>query len=184
MKQVLAIGGRPGTGKSTLIKKLMNQYTDWVRIKPFPLVDAEYSKEADLVIIGKYDEGEVFGGTDKLSMATQPKALEYIATSHDIRVIFEGDRLFNGSFLRDLMEVDDIDLKVLLLKAKEKTLTERYKERGTEQSEQFLNSRQTKYDNMLMSFDLMDLIQERTNENLENQNCLLEEILEFFDIFH
>lgn len=183
MKKILAIGGRPGTGKSTLMKKFIESFDDWERVKPISTVECEYSKKGNIYIIGKYDVGEVFCGTDKLSLAVQPKALQFVKETAS-RIIFEGDRLFNGSFLRDLMEVDDIDLKVFLLKAKEKTLTERYKERGTEQSEQFLSSRQTKYDNMLMSFDLMDLIQERTNENLEDQNCLLEEILEFFDIFH
>ena len=180
MKKILAIGGRPGTGKSTLMKEFMTQYTDWVRMKPFPLVDVEYSEQGNISIIGKYDEGETFSGTDRLSMAVQPNALEFVRLSTNTNIIFEGDRLFNGSFIRDLMDLEDAELDVILLNAPEDVLKARYIERGTDQTEKFLQSRATKYSNLLMSFDLMDVIREKRNMNLDDQKKILKEINNFF----
>lgn len=183
MKKILAIGGVPGTGKTTLMREFMAQFDDWERVKPQPLVDCEYSKEGNIYVIGKYDEGEVFAGTDKLSMATQPNALTFVQET-DANIIFEGDRLFNGSFLRSLVQhatsVPHVDLKIILLTASQSVLQKRYGERGSDQSEQFLRSRMTKYDNLLMSFDLMDLIEETRNEILEDQTVVLKEMQNFF----
>lgn len=180
MKKVIAIGGRPGTGKSTLMKEFMAQFDDWERMKPFPLVDIEFSQEGNISIIGKYDEGEIFSGTDRLSMAVQPNALEFVRLSENTNIIFEGDRLFNGSFIRDLIDLKDVELKVILLNAPEDVLKARYGERGTDQTEKFLQSRATKYSNLLMSFDLMDVIEERRNKDLEDQTKILQEIQTFF----
>lgn len=183
MKKVLAIGGRPGTGKSTLMKEFMTQFTDWERQKPVPLVDIEYSEAGDIAVIGKYDEGETFSGTDRLSMAVQPNALEFVRDWRaPSKIIFEGDRLFNGSFLRDLMDLKDVDLHVILLNAPQDILTARYIERGTDQTEKFLQSRATKYSNLLMSFDLMDVIHERRNMNLDDQKKIIAEIKDFLEI--
>lgn len=179
MKKILAIGGVPGTGKSTMMKDFMDQFDDLERVKPVQLVDCEYSKEGNIHILGKYDEGEVFSGTDRLSMAVQPAALEFVKST-ETNVIFEGDRLFNGSFIRALMELKDVELKVILLTAPKAILKERYAERGSDQTEQFLQSRASKYDNLLMSFDLMDVIQERKNESFEDQTRILKEIQTFF----
>lgn len=180
MRKILAIGGVPGTGKTTLMRALMQSLGEWERVKPVKLVDCEYNKSHDLYVFGKYDEGEVFAGTDKLSMAVQPEALQFIKNNQDLNVIFEGDRLFNGSFLRDLMDLPDTDLKVVLLTCPNKELTERYKARGSEQPEKFLQGRKTKYDNLLMSFDIGSIIEERYNGDYESQDGTIAEIGKFF----
>jgi hypothetical protein len=125
-----------------------------------------------LYILGKYDEGEVFAGTDRLSMAVQPPMQEWIA-SHNCNVLFEGDRIFNQSFLEFAMGLPDTELHIVFLSAPKTTLEQRYKDRGSDQSEQFLRGRETKYSNLQSNFDLMPYITEFANTNLEEQAKVL-----------
>ena len=170
-RKLIAVGGSPGTGKTTLFRKFM-EGKDFQPVEPAKLVSAMYNTEHDLYVLGKYEEGEVFAGTDRLSMAVQPAMQEWIA-SHNCNVLFEGDRIFNQSFLEFAMSLPDTDLQIVFLSVPKETLVERYKERGSDQSEQFLRGRETKYSNLLSNFDLMPYITEFKNTNLEEQGKVL-----------
>jgi broad-specificity NMP kinase len=170
-RKIIAVGGQPGTGKTTLFRKYM-EGKNWQETSPAKLVVASYNTERDLYILGKYDEGETFAGTDRLSMAVQPPLQEWIA-SHNCNVLFEGDRVFNQSFLEFCMGLPNTDLLVVYLKAPKEILEQRYKDRGSDQSEQFLRGRETKYSNLLSNFDLMSYIIEFANTNLEEQSKVL-----------
>ena len=171
MRKLIAVGGSPGTGKTTLFRKFM-EGKNFQPIEPAKLVSAMYCAELDLYVLGKYEEGEVFAGTDRLSMAVQPAVSEWIA-SHNCNVLFEGDRIFNQSFLEFAMGLPDTDLQVVFLNAPKEVLEQRYKDRGSDQSEQFLRGRETKYNNLLSNFDLMPYITEFANTNLEEQAKVL-----------
>jgi broad-specificity NMP kinase len=170
-RKLIAVGGSPGTGKTTLFRKYMEGKV-FQPVEPAKLVSAMYNTERDLYILGKYEEGEVFAGTDRLSMAVQPAMQEWIA-SHNCNVLFEGDRIFNQSFLEFAMGLPDTDLQIVFLNAPKETLEQRYKDRGSEQSEQFLRGRETKYSNLLSNFELMPYITEFANTNLEEQAKVL-----------
>lgn len=170
-RKIIAVGGVPGTGKTTLFRKYMED-KEWVETAPAKLVTAMYNQERDLYILGKYDEGETFAGTDRLSMAVQPPLQEWIA-SHNCNILFEGDRVFNQSFLEFCMSLPNTELQVVYLKAPKTMLEQRYKDRGSDQSEQFLRGRETKYSNILSNFDLMSYITEFNNTNLEEQSKVL-----------
>ena len=170
-RKIVAVGGSPGTGKTTLFRKFMED-KQWIDTSPAKLVSAMYNTERDLYILGKYDEGETFAGTDRLSMAVQPPLQEWI-TSHNCNILFEGDRVFNQSFLEFCMGLPNTELIVVYLKAPKTILEQRYKDRGSDQSEQFLRGRETKYSNLLSNFELMPYITEFDNTNLEEQGKVL-----------
>jgi broad-specificity NMP kinase len=170
-RKIIAVGGSPGTGKTTLFRKFM-EGKDWLEVSPAKLVNASYNTERDLYVLGKYEEGELFAGTDRLSMAVQPPLQEWIA-SNNCNILFEGDRVFNQSFLEFCMDLPDTQLEVVFLKAPKNILEERYKERGSDQSEQFLRGRETKYSNLMSNFELMPYITEFANTNLEEQQKVL-----------
>jgi broad-specificity NMP kinase len=170
-RKLIAVGGSPGTGKTTLFRKYMES-KDFQPVEPAKLVSAMYNAERDLYILGKYEEGEVFAGTDRLSMAVQPPMQEWIA-SHNCNVLFEGDRIFNQSFLEFAMGLPDTELHIVFLNAPKDVLQQRYQDRGSDQSEQFLRGRETKYSNLLSNFDLMPYITEFANTNLEEQAKVL-----------
>lgn len=170
-RKLIAVGGSPGTGKTTLFRKYMED-KDWIQVEPAKLISAMYNEKLDLYILGKYAEGETFAGTDRLSMAVQPEIQKWIQT-HNCNILFEGDRIFNQSFLEFAMGLPDTDLQVVMLTAPKDLLEQRYKERGSDQSEQFLRGRETKYSNLQSNFDLMPYITEFANTNLEEQGKVL-----------
>lgn len=171
MRKLIAVGGSPGTGKTTLFRKFMEGKT-WEKVEPKKMLPAMYCKEIDLYILGKYEEGETFAGTDRLSMAVQPIAQEFVSECTS-NILFEGDRIFNQSFLEFAMGLPDTELSVVYLKAPKETLQQRYKDRGSDQSEQFLKGRETKYSNLLSNFELMPYITEFSNTNLEEQGKVI-----------
>ena len=171
VRKIIAVGGSPGTGKTTLFRKFMED-KQWIGTEPAKLVSASYNTERDLYILGKYEDGEVFAGTDRLSMAVQPNLQEWIQT-HNCNILFEGDRVFNQSFLEFCMGLPDTELQVVYLKTTKDVLEQRYKDRGSDQSEQFLRGRETKYSNLLSNFELMPYITEFSNTNLEEQGKVL-----------
>jgi broad-specificity NMP kinase len=170
-RKLIAVGGSPGTGKTTLFRKYMEDKA-FQPVEPAKLVTAMYNTDRDLYILGKYEEGEVFAGTDRLSMAVQPALTEWIA-SHNCNILFEGDRVFNQSFLEFAMGLPNTELHIVFLNAPKDVLEQRYKDRGSDQSEQFLRGRETKYSNLLSNFDLMPYITEFANTNLEEQAKVL-----------
>ena len=171
MRKIIAVGGQPGTGKTTLFRKFMEGKT-WEKVEPKKMLPALYSKELDLYILGKYEDGETFAGTDRLSMAVQPIVQEFVKETTS-NILFEGDRIFNQSFLEFVMNTQGVDLQVVYLKVPDSTLKERYIERGSDQSETFLKGRATKYSNLLSNFELMPYITEFSNTNLEEQGKVL-----------
>jgi len=106
-------------------------------------------------------------------MAVQPNAVEFLKSTQS-NIIFEGDRLFNQSFLEVIMGLPNTDLQIVYLTAPQSTLESRYSDRGSEQSEKFLKGRETKYNNLLSNFELMSYITEFPNTNLEEQRKVLE----------
>ena len=171
IRKLVAVGGSPGTGKTTLFRKFMEKYT-WEKVEPKKMLPALYCKELDLYVLGKYEDGETFAGTDRLSMAVQPIAQEFVRECKS-NILFEGDRIFNQSFLEFAMGLPDTDLHVVFLKAPKPILEQRYKDRGSDQSETFLKGRETKYSNLLSNFELMPYITEFNNTNLEEQGKVL-----------
>lgn len=163
-RQIIAIAGVPGTGKTTLMRNFMDSF-DWERQSPAKLVETMYCKELDLHILGKYEDGEVFAGTDKLSMACQPEVTKWIQ-SHSSNVLYEGDRLTGQKFYDALLALPDTEVTFIVLKKPSKEILEkRYADRGSDQNETFLAGRASKIDNILSNFDYMDYITEVPNEN-------------------
>jgi len=170
---VIAVGGEPGSGKSTLMKEVINRYGaephyDSVKLVPF-------LKKNNIYVLGKYEEGEVFSGTDRMSMAVQPEAIKFLATlPDDAVVLYEGDRLFTGSFLEHCLE--NYDLSIVYLKTSKSVREERYKERGSNQNETWLQGRETKIANIMSNLTLMFNTTEVENNNKVEQEKVLEHI--------
>jgi hypothetical protein len=101
--RILAVAGAPGVGKSTLFAALLPLLGFRIGSTRHGLL--EYALVERTAVLGVYEDGEAFGGTDKLSMAVQPHAEDFIAQvgAGKFRgidsVAFEGDRLTTSKFL-------------------------------------------------------------------------------------
>jgi len=176
MRKIIAIGGEPATGKSTVVKKLIAQIPPWGKFEEteeVKLVPTLYTDEFKLHILGKYPEGEMFGGTDRYSMAVQPQAVKFIANTSSCNVLFEGDRLFNQSFLEYLADLNDVDLQIVIIEADKDTVEQRHLDRADTQNEIFLKGRKTKYENLRSNMMLMPYIKVFKNNNLDDMEKLV-----------
>ena len=144
MKLVYLIG-IPGTGKSTVMKEFMRHF-DWKQERVTDLLDTHIC--GSVRVLGKYEEGETFSGTDRLSMAVAPKAIEWAETRPDEIVFGEGDRLNNKGFF----EACKPELHILHLTVSDEEREKRYKKRGSEQPEKFIQTCRTKCKNIVESF--------------------------------
>lgn len=174
MRNIIAVSGRPGTGKTTLFRKIIDD--SFVKVEPVKSLPCLYSEKLDLYIIGKYEDGELFAGTDRLSMSIQPTAVEFVNSTKS-NILFEGDRLTNGKFYDFLLTQENCNVEFIVLSAENSTLESRYSDRGSSQSDKFLKGRDTKISNILSNLDYMDYIKEFKNESLSDQQILLDYII-------
>lgn len=155
-RKIIAIGGVPATGKSTIMKAFLSQFDGCLtEIEAHPLVPAIEIQTTAVTVLGHYRAGEKFPGTDRMSMAVQPKAMEYVTKSTG-NLLFEGDRLFTASFLEHCAEHGE--LEILIITSNPTIIEARHIDRDDTQSEQFKTGRETKIDNIRSNFMLMDYI--------------------------
>lgn len=178
--KVIAIGGPPGSGKTTLMYQIMENYSwkfEYEKVKLVP-----YLTNTDGVyVLGKYfEEGQTFSGTDRMSMAVQPEAVKFLASlDKDAIVLFEGDRLFNTSFLEHCL--DNYDLEIVFLDTEKSVRQERYKERGSNQNETWLQGRETKVANILSNMTLMFNTVKFKNNNKDDQKVIVDHIMKYLE---
>ena len=89
-------------------------------------------------------------------------------------MLYEGDRLFTASFLENCLE--NYDLSIVYLKTSKSVREERYKERGSNQNETWLQGRETKIANIMSNLTLMFNTTEVENNNKVEQEKVLEHI--------
>ena len=155
--KVIYLIGMPGSGKSTVMKQFMNRASlEWKTERVADLLDTHSSgyslldshSSGKVRVLGKYTEEEVFSGTDRLSMAVAPKAIEWISTKPAEFIVGEGDRLNSAGFF----EACGDDLTIIHLTVSDTERKRRYEERGSDQSEKFIKTVQTKCSNIIEKF--------------------------------
>jgi ABC-type dipeptide/oligopeptide/nickel transport system ATPase component len=174
--RIAALIGEPASGKSTLAREILRVLGPPTMDIPSKLVKGTI--HGPTYVIGLYPPEETFGGTDRLSMAVQPQAQEFIygLRSTGSRVFFEGDRLGNISFLNFIRECGR--LRVFVLQASETTKTYRHLLRGDTQKEKFLKGRKTKIANILKAFPRAEILQ---NEDLRDLSLNRTRIMRYLD---
>ncbi len=175
---VIAIGGEPGAGKTSLMKKIIERFEVKPKYTEFKLVP--YLQKDNIYILGKYEDGEVFAGTDRMSMAVQPEAIKFLSTlPKDSVVLYEGDRLFTASFLEDCYGKYDLD--IVYLSTTSSVRGDRYKERGSNQNSTWLAGRESKVSNIIHNLILMWSVTTFSNNSLEDQDFALREIIKLIE---
>ncbi len=171
--KVIAIGGEPGSGKTTLMWKLIEKLKPEAKFNEFKLVP--YHQKDNVYVLGKYEEGETFAGTDRMSMSVQPEAIKFLATlPNDAIVIYEGDRLFTSSFLEHCNE--KYDLSIIYLRTTKNERNIRYAKRGSNQNETWLAGRESKVNNIMTNMVLMFLTEKFDHMTPEDTTLIVDHI--------
>ena len=143
---IIVIGGIPCSGKSTLMREIISGLGSAENVEPMKLFSCQ--KHNDILVLGRYAEGEPFGGTDRLSYGTIKKFREFIDKEHTNykHIIFEGDRFFRAVDVEWLL--DKHDSKVLILTVDAEEEARRHKERNDTQTEKWLRGRRKQIHNI------------------------------------
>ena len=145
MEHVTIVGGEPCSGKTSMmraLKDLLNIDKEF----EYKLLKGYHDDKLDHAILGIYKE-ELFAGTDRLSMAVQPDTIEFLKQAKFPNVYLEGDRLSKPSFINACLEITP-NVRVIILEASPTILANRHKQRGDEQSEDWLRAKKTTVHNI------------------------------------
>ena len=157
-QRIIAIGGEPASGKSTLMKRILKEYLP-LKTFSYGLIKGLHSKDPNVYFIGIYDNS-VFCGTDKLSMAVQPDFIKLVNNIKEATFVFEGDRLFNQSLF------DQKECEIFVLEVSEATLHERHENRQDNQTDKFKRAKRTKIQNIKKN-NKVTILQNNTPEESE-----------------
>lgn len=164
-KRIIAIGGVPATGKTTLMRKVIKTLLPLKTFK-YGLLRGLYNIDKKVYIMGIYDKS-LFSGTDKLSMAVQPDFVKFAKKFSQYSIIFEGDRLFNQSLF------DKLNCEIIVIKAKPETIEHRHKLRNDTQTEKFKKAKQTKINNIIENNSVIEF----ENNNEDDTKIIIKHIL-------
>lgn len=152
MIQVHAIVGLPGVGKSALMRRIIARLGGLELAETFAweLVCGHLFAAQRMMVVGKYDDpAQAFPGTDRLSMAVQPQASQFLRLVQDAEAwdgytfLFEGDRLTSLVFFQGIA-AGGAPLTVWEMCAPESVRESRCRQRGSNQSPEFIQGRATK----------------------------------------
>lgn len=155
MRQIIAIGGEPATGKTSLMRGVIARLggDNAFKFFQFGLVRGMWNEKEKVLILGIYDE-KTFAGTDRLSMAVINDAEKFLEQKFpqfdDAVMVYEGDRLFNKRYLDFCKAI--APTAIMVLTCTEELKAFRHKKRGDTQTESWLKSRKTKVEKLVAQY--------------------------------
>lgn len=168
MAKIIAIGGVPATGKTTMMRNIIKHHMPLTTFK-YKLVRGMYNRKTNVYILGIYDNS-LFSGTDKLSMAVQPDFINLIKKSPRATFVFEGDRLFNSSLF------EQVECDIFVLEADPEVVEKRHVDRQDNQTDKFKKAKQTKIQNIKDKYNVTILENNTEKQSENNLNIILKAI--------
>ena len=174
---IIMIGGVPCSGKSSLTRNILSELGSGEMLEPLSLFPCE--KRGDVLIVGRYPEGETFGGTDRISYSAISKFRDFIdqeAPKHK-HIFLEGDRFFRAKDIEWLLDNHNAKVYILTVNADEEK--RRHIERQDTQTEKWLQGRRSQISNIQTNFMLMGRIEIHQNNTIEDSENIKKDILEW-----
>ena len=171
---IFLIGGIPCSGKSTLTRNLISRLPDPVDIEPMPLFKCQLHD--NILVVGRYPEGETFGGTDRLSYGAIPHFREFVdgANVGWKHTIIEGDRFFRAEDIEWVLDTHESEVYILTVNSDEEK--RRHEERQDTQTEKWLEGRRSQINNIQKNFNLMGRLNVIDNKDIETSLRITDEI--------
>lgn len=182
--KIVSIGGVPATGKTTLVRKVMQLAGNGVHWELMKYRKMYYQYHVSgLIVLGIYDE-KLFSGTDRLHMAVIDDAEAFLEEHQKMNfsLLLEGDRLFNQRFLKKIQEMK-IENRILILNALSNNIYLRHLERekiGMQQDNKWILGRATKTANICGIFGKIAEVHDHNTP--EDTEALALDILKYFNL--
>lgn len=138
MNNNILIIGECGVGKTWVMLQLIEKFKCIYPAKS-KLLRYSTNDENSINITGKYEEGAVFQGSDKLAMNVMSSVDEFLDENWESINIYEGDRFSNSKF------IDKVDPVIIRINGNGKEGREK---RGSNQTERQLKSIRTRVNNL------------------------------------
>lgn len=175
---LVSIIGEPASGKTTLMKEIIAKTENWQHLK-YKKLRMMMNKKRKVFIFGIYGSEGIFQGTDLLSMAVQPDAIEFVrkysSKYPDAVFLTEGDRLNNQKFYNAIKDLK-IKHKIFCLSVDPEIKRLRHIQRNDTQSDRFKQAIKTKITNIKANNKVTEL----NNGNLDMMHDNIEVILKSF----
>jgi hypothetical protein len=184
--KVVGICGAPAAGKTSLAYSIIGYYNFNSGLLNYNSVKYFYDVDHNILLLGIYNNSGDFEGTDKLSMAVINDAEELIKSMlkdesyDDATIIFEGDRLWCPRWI-DFLTVNNTNNLFLYLSVDHEEYARRHmvrRKRGVVQDITFINSRVTKYGNLIRQYPFFTIVK---NNDKKDQMNNLKTITDFID---
>jgi len=177
--KIFGIGGVPASGKSTIVEEFIRAHMNEVVLFAAMRVKGIADLEREIVVLGRY--GMKFGGTDRLAFNVMPDFKRWMATMQNdfpaCRILFEGDRLFNGKAIEFLTNLD-IETQFCILDVDPFERDKRAKDRDDSHTQKFVKSRRTKYKNLSVKYNIPIV----PNNNWKESELFIKSIAKFFNL--
>ncbi len=158
MTHFIGIGGQPGSGKTTLMCRILAEFdfAKWTSFREGLMVGHKNTRQS-IAVLGRYEAGlGPFKGTDRLSMGVMGDFDNWGARLEmmgNAVVLFEGDRLCNQRFLSWTSTLDGSGLSMYWLNTPDEVAAARRADRGP-QSASWVAGRITKSNNLASQYGL------------------------------
>ena len=172
---VVMMGGIPTSGKSTIVKRVIKGLETPDLVEPMTLFPCQ--RHGDILIVGRYPDGQIFGGTDRLSYGAISHFSDFILQEYPKHrhMIIEGDRFFTLKNIEWLVS-QKCRSRVYVLQISAETEQKRHYYRRDTQAEKWLKGRRTQIQNILTNLVLMDHLKVRCTETDEDTQNVVREI--------
>ena len=109
---IICLGGQPATGKSSIVREWMSDFSWQNNIKLEKTLWGSYCEDCNLYLLGKgyNDSNEMFPGTDRLCYSASKDVKNWINKLKDdnqkVNIIMEGDRVLNKPMINLLFDLN------------------------------------------------------------------------------
>ena len=178
---VVMMGGIPTSGKSTIVRRVIKGLDSPDLVEPMTLFPCQ--RHGDILIVGRYPDGQMFGGTDRLSYGSISHFSDFILQEYPKHrhIIIEGDRFFTMKNIEWLVS-QQCRSRVYVLQISAETEQKRHYYRKDTQTEKWLKGRRTQIQNFLTNLVLMEHLKVRSTESCEDTQNVVGEIQELLSL--
>ena len=171
---IILIGGIPCSGKSTVMRQLIERLEEPKLLEPIPLFKCQ--EHGDILVCGQYPKDETFGGTDRLSYGAIPKFRGFVdaMNAQYKHVIIEGDRFFRAEDIEWCVREHETLVYILTVSPEEEK--RRHIEREDTQTEKWLQGRRSQINNIQTNFNLMEDLNVINNDDRIKSLAIVDEI--------